>query len=95
MKNSFPLSIREQMFLIHLCCSEMWNVEREDTDKESRGEKRNSLAVQRLSMSTFTAVALVQSLVKELRSHKMYREVKRKKKLGSVEFVMDITFCNV
>ena len=40
MKNSFALSIREQVFLIRLYCSEMWNVEREDTGKESRGEKR-------------------------------------------------------
>ena len=96
MKNSFALSIREQVFLIHLYCSEMRNVEREDSGKESRGKKRNSLGVQRLSISTFTAVALVQSLVKKLRSHKMYREVKRKKRNWVVsEFIMGITFYNV
>ena len=77
MKNSFALSIREQVFLIHLYCSEMWNVEREDSGKESRGKKRNSLGVQRLSISTFTAVALVQSLVSELGSCKPGSKTKK------------------
>ena len=96
MKNSFALSIRQQVFLIRLYCSEIWNMEREDTGKESRGKKRNSLGVQRLRISTFTAMALVQSLVKKLRSHKMYRKVKRKKRNWAVsEFIMDITFYNV
>ena len=80
MKNSFALSIREQVFLIHLYCSEMWNVEREDSGKESRGKKRNSLGVQRLSISTFTAVALVQSLVKKLRSHEPNDLANKRKK---------------
>ena len=39
----------------------------------------NSLAVQWLGLVTFTAGAQVQSLVGELRSHKLHRVAKKKK----------------
>ena len=41
---------------------------------------RNSLEVQWLGLSAFTAGAQVQSLVRELRSHKLPNTAKRKKK---------------
>ena len=40
----------------------------------------NSLAVQWLGLSTFTAAAWVQSLVGEVRSRKLFSEAKKKKK---------------
>ena len=44
---------------------------------------RNSLAVQWLGLCTLTAKGRVQSLVRELRSHKLQRSQKRKKKKKS------------
>ena len=43
---------------------------------------RNSLAVQWLALSTFTAEGLVQSLIRELRSHKPRGVGKGKEKSG-------------
>ena len=40
-------------------------------------KSRNSLAVQRLGLSSFSAVAQVSSLVRELRSHKPHGAAKK------------------
>ena len=45
---------------------------------------RNSLAVQWLALSTFTAEGLVQSLIRELRSHKLRGVGKGKEKKWSL-----------
>ena len=47
----------------------------------------NSLAVQSLGLSTFTMVALVQSLVRELRSHKPCSVAKKKKKIIYILYI--------
>ena len=47
-----------------------------------KNEWGNSLAVQWLGLGTFTAVSLVQSLVRELRSHKL---PKKKKSMNEQE----------
>ena len=47
----------------------------------------NSLGVKWLGLSAFTAVAQVQSLVGELRSHKPHSTAKKKKKSNSLKIV--------
>ena len=44
------------------------------------GYNKSSLVVQWLGLSAFTAVAWVQALVRELRSHKLPSMAKKKKK---------------
>ena len=50
-------------------------------EKKGRGQGWNSLAVQWLGLGAFTAVARVQSLVREIRSHKSHDKAKKEKKV--------------
>ena len=58
--------------------------------KSGKGGKKclgNSLAVQWLGLSTFTAWAWVRSLVGELRSHKPHSTAKKKKKTALLPYI--------
>ena len=52
---------------------------------EKKKNQGHSLAIQWLGLSAFTAVAKVQSLVRELRSHKLHGTAGKKKKSQAVQ----------